>query len=134
MSKHVDTLLWKWSTCKTDDECRETWKEVLEYLERNWIYLVGWSQFEAFGSYYVSKDLKRCIYIGRNLRVDPVVRWIDEIKFSDLTELANRIWRDQKGVIPFKKIKEHIKEVFGVDVKMTPENKLIRALFGEASE
>ena len=133
-SNEVETLLGKWYRCKDDSECREAWKAVLEYLANNWIYLVGWSQFEAWGAYYVSPDLKRCIYIGRNLRTDPITRWIDKVTFNDPAELANRIWRNQGGTVPFKKIRERIKDVFGVDVEMDQKNKLIRALFGEASE
>jgi len=133
-SVNVDTLLWQWHSCRDEDECREAWKKILHHLANNWIYLIGWSQFEAWGSYYISPDKKRCIYIGRNLRTDPVTRWIDEIEFRDPNELANRIWRDQKGVIPFRKIAERVKEVFGVEVEMSEENKFIRMLFGEAGE
>jgi hypothetical protein len=134
VDKEIDNLLWKWHNCRDEEDCKEAWKRVLEYLDRNWHYLVGWSQFEAFGKYYVSPDLQRCIEIGRNLRTDPVTRWIREVEFKDPMELANEIWLREKGVIPFSKIKERIKEVFGVDVKMSPENKLIRVLFGEASK
>jgi hypothetical protein len=134
MSEHIDKLMFYWYSCKEEDECREAWKEIFGYLSSNWVYLIEWSQFEAFGKYFISPDRKRCIYIGRNLRTDPVTRWVDEIKFNDPAELANKIWLAQKGTVPFKRIQERIREVFGVDVEMSPENKLIRAWFGEASE
>jgi hypothetical protein len=133
-TSEIDRLLWYWHKCTDEDECLRAWKDVLRYLADNWILLVEWSQFEAFGKYFVSPDRKRCINIGRNLRTDPVTRWIDEVTFKDPEELANKIWSREKGVIPFKKIRERIKEVFGVDVEMSAENRLIRTWFGEAGD
>ena len=134
MSKtdEIDVLIWKWQNCKAS-ECIEVFRKIAEYLASNWIYLVEWSQFEAWGKYYISPDRRRCVYIARNPRVDPVVRIVEEIKFRDAEELANKIWQDQKGVIPFKRIKERIREVFGVDVEMSDESKFLR-LFGEAGD
>jgi hypothetical protein len=134
VDKEIDNLLWKWHNCRDEEDCKEAWKKVHEYLRSKWVCLVEWSRFEAFGAYYVSPDLQRCIYIHRNLRTDPVTRSVEEVKFKDPVELANRIWLDQKGCIPFEKIKKRIRDVFGVDAKMSPENKLIRVLFGEASK
>jgi hypothetical protein len=110
----------------------KAWKEILHCLAENYILLVEWSQFGAFGKYFVSRDRKRCVYVGMNPRTD--LRWVEEIEFKDPEDLANRIWRDQKGVVPFRRIAEEVKRVFGVDVKMSPENRFIRMLFGEAGE
>jgi hypothetical protein len=134
MQEEIDKLLWKWRICTTDDECASAFRDIVLHLNRNWYYLVGWSQFEAWGAYYVSPDRMRCIYVAKNPRVDPVVRIVEKVEFRDPADLANKIWLDQKGVIPFKRIAEEVKRVFGVDVEMTPENKFIRMLFGEASE
>jgi len=131
-ASEIDRLLYRWRGCIDYEDCVRAWKEILHYLADNWILLVEWSDFEAFGKYFVSPDKKRCIYIGRNPRAD--TRWIDEVEFSDPNELANKIWRDQKGVIPFKRIAEEVKRVFGVDVEMSPENRFIRMLFGEAGD
>jgi hypothetical protein len=130
----IDVLVWKFKSCRSSDECREAFKKIVNYLADNWVYLIGWNQFEAWGAYYISPDRKRAIYVGANPRTDPVTRWVDIIEFSDPAELANRIWRDQKGVIPFRRIAERIKDVFGVDVEMSDENKFIRVLFGEAGD
>jgi hypothetical protein len=130
----IDILMWKWYNCREYEECVKVFKDIVNYLADNWIYLVSWSGFEAWGKYYVSPDRKRCIYIGANPRTDPVTRWVNEIKFNDPAELANKIWLNQKGVITFSKIKKSIKNVFGVDVEMDERNRFIRLLFGEAGE
>jgi hypothetical protein len=130
----IDVLIWKWKNCKTGNECTEAFRKIVEYVASNWILLVEWSQFEAWGEYYISPDGKQCVYVAKNPRVDPVVRIVEKIEFRDIEELANKIWRDQKGVIPFRKIRERIREIFGVDVKMSDENKFIRMLFGEAGD
>jgi hypothetical protein len=129
----IDVLILRFKECRDEDECASVFKEIVNYLAENWIYLVSWSSFEAWGKYYVSPKKDRCIYIGANPRTDPTTRWVDEVKFTDPVDLANRVWRDQKGVIPFERIRERVKAVFGVDVEMNSENKFIRALFGEAS-
>jgi len=134
MSHEIDALIWKWRRCETEEECSSAFKQILNYLADNWVLLVEWSQFEAWGKYYVSPDRRRCIYVAKNPRVDPIVRIVEEIEFNDPAELANRIWRDQKGVIPFRRIAEEIKRVFGVDVKISAENAFIRMLFGEAAD
>jgi hypothetical protein len=130
----IDVLIWRFRNCRERDECRVAFREIVEYLADNWTYLIGWSQFEAWGKYFVSPDKRRCVYIALNPRLDPPVRVVEEVKFSNPTDLANKIWLDQKGVIPFKKIAEAIKAVFGVDVEMSEENKWIRVLFGEAGD
>jgi hypothetical protein len=131
-SEKIDVLLQRWRECRTSEECTSVFREILHYLAENWIYLVSWSSFEAWGKYYVSPDRKRCIYVAMNPRVEPTLRVVDEIKFNDPGELANKIWLDQKGVISFERIRERVKAVFGVDVEMDGKNKFIRALFGEA--
>jgi hypothetical protein len=133
-TQSIDTLIWKWRNCTTYDECSEAFRKIVEYVASNYIPLVEWSQFEAWGKYYISPDGKSCVYIAKNPRVDPTIRVVEKIEFKDIEELANRIWRDQKGVIPFKKIRERIREIFGVDVKMSDENKFVLMLFGEAGD
>jgi hypothetical protein len=133
-TSEIDKLLHRWESCIDYEDCVRAWKEALHYLADNWILLVEWSQFDAFGKYFISPDRKRCIYVARNIRVDPPYRTVQEVPFSDPADLANKIWREQKGVVPFKRIAERVKEVFGVDVEMSAENKLIRAWFGEAGD
>jgi hypothetical protein len=129
----IDELIVKFYGCGSDSECSGLFREIASYLASNWVYLVGWSGFGAWGNYYVSPDRRRCVYIARNPRVEPVLRVVEEVEFTDPLDLANRIWRDQKGIIPFKRIKERFREVFGVDVEMSRENELIVELFGESS-
>jgi hypothetical protein len=130
----IDTLILKWHNCREYEECARAFREIVEYLHRNWIYLVEWSSFDAWGAYYVSPDRKRCIYIAKNPRPDPPVRIVEEVKFSNPDELANKIWLNQKGCISFKRVAEAVKRVFGVDVEISEENKWIRVLFGEARD
>jgi len=133
-SEKIDLLILKFKNCRTSDECREAFREIRQYLSENWVRLIGWGQFEAWGIYYVSPDKKRCVYVAINPRPDPPVRIVEEVEFKDPADLANKIWLDQKGCIPFRRIAEEIKRVFGVDVEMDSRNKYIRALFGEASD
>jgi hypothetical protein len=128
----IDTLLFKWYACRSSSECAEVFKEIREYLASSWIRLLCWGEFEAWGCYYVSPNKDRCIYIGANPRTE--TRWVREIRFSDPCELANKIWANHKGCVRFERIRDVIKEVFGVEVTMSPGNRLLKMWFGEASE
>jgi len=95
-------------------------------------YLLGWSRHGAHGEFYVAKQSGKYVllYAHYNERAMTDCSWINT--YNTLEELANDLWRAEKGTIPFKRIVKAIKEVFGVDVSMSPKNIAIRALFGEA--
>jgi len=112
----------------TVDEARKL-KNSKEY---NFKYIAGWSGFDAFGDYYIDLEKKLCLYIHFNERAGTDLSALYE--FDDLAELANWIWEEQKGTISFKEIREGIKRVSGVDVAMSPANRMIRLIFGEASD
>ena len=95
-------------------------------------YIVGWSQYDAYGEYHVDVTRKLCLYVHFNERAGTDNSTLYE--FDDLNDLANWIWESQKGTIPFNRIREAIKNVFGVDVQMAPENRIVLLLFGEATE
>ena len=128
----IDELIRKRQLTTSPDEELKLFNNILRELKTIWIYLIGWSGFDAWGRYYISPDLKRCIYIAENERLEPPERTVKVIEFKDLNELANYIWLEHKGIISFKKIAERIKDVFGVGVKMTERNLYIRIMFGEA--
>jgi len=130
----IDELIRKRQLTTNPDEELKLFNKILKEFKTHWISLIGWSGFDAWGRYYVSPDLKRCIYIAENERLEPPVRTVKVIKFKDPNELANYIWLEHKGIIPFKKIAERIKDVFGVGVKMTGKNLWIKIMFGEANE
>jgi hypothetical protein len=134
MSEKIDILLFKWYSCRTSAECAEAFSEIKKCLDSNWICLLCWGEFEAWGCYYISPSRDRCVYIGANLRMEPPVRWVNEVKFSDPAQLANTIWLNHKGCVPFKQIADRIREVFGAEVTISPENKILLRMFGEASE
>ena len=133
-SDNIDELIRKRLLSKDPEERLKLFNKILKVLRTNWVYLVGWSGFDAWGRYYVSHDRRKCVYIAENERLEPPVRTVKVIEFSDPSELANYIWIEHKGTIPFKKIAERIKDVFGVDVKMTERNLYIWIMFGEANE
>ena len=112
----------------TVDEARRL-KNSKDY---NFKYIAGWSGFDAFGDYYIDLEKKLCLYIHFNERAGTDLSALYE--FDDLAELANWIWEEEKGTIPFKEIREGIKRVSGVDVAMSSTNRIIRLLFGEAGE
>ena len=107
------------------------YKKARELLleNKNFRYLIGWTEFGAFGKYYVDLEKKLCLYLHYNDRTGTSNSALYE--FDNINELANWIWESQKGTIPFKRIREAIKNVFGVDVQISPENQMIRILFGE---
>ena len=99
--------------------------------EQGYTYLVGWSSpWDAWGEYWVKGD--RCVFIHYNGRAGTDCSEI--FKFSDPISLASYIYAAERGIIPFNKIAEAVKEVFGVDVSMSTTNKAIKQLFGEASK
>ena len=104
-------------------------RELLESKEYNFKYLVGWTGFDAFGKYYVDVERKLCMYIHYNDRTGTSNSSL--YAFDDFSELANWIWEEEKGIIPFAEIRSAFKHVIGVDVQMSPENRMIRILFGE---
>jgi len=130
----IDELIRKRQLTTNPDEELKLFNKILKELKTHWISLIGWSGFDAWGRYYVSHDRRKCIYIAENERLEPPVRTVKVIEFSDPSELANYIWIEHKGTIPFKRIAERVKDVFGVDVKMTERNLLIKIMFGEGSE
>jgi len=107
-------------------------KELLKDEKYNFKYVVGWSGFDAFGEYYVDIEKKLCLYMHFNERAGTDNSALYE--FDDLAELANWIWEEEKGTVPFREIAEGIKRVSGVDVAMSASNKVIKMLFGEASD
>lgn len=133
-SENIDELIRKRQLSTDPDERRKLFNKILRILGEKWTFLVGWSGFDAWGSYYISPDRKRCIYIAENERLEPVARYVREIEFNSPEELANYIWVEHKGTISFKEIAERIKDVFGVDVKLSPRNQWIRVIFGEAAD
>ena len=99
--------------------------------KQGYVYLVGWSSpFDAWGEYWVKGN--ECVFIHCNSRANTDCSLM--FKFSDPVSLANYIYSAEKGTLPFSKIAEAVKEVFGVDVSMSTTNKAIKLLFGEASE
>ena len=106
-------------------------RELLESKDFNFKYIVGWAEFDAFGEYYVDVEKKLCLYLHYNDRTGTSNSALYE--FDDIDELANWIWRSQAGTIPFAKIRRAFKYVLNVDVQMSPENQVIRLLFGEAT-
>jgi hypothetical protein len=129
----IDKLIWMWKVSIDREERRKIFNKILQYLDKNWIYLVAWSGFDAWGIYYVAPDMKRCVYIAENERTEPITRVIKEVEFKDPNDLANYIWSEHKGIIPFKRIAKRIRDVFGVDVTISQKNQWIRIMFGEAS-
>jgi len=105
-------------------------KKLKNSKEYNFRYLVGWARFDAFADYYVDIDKKLLLRMHFNERAGTDNSAL--YQFDDLTEVANWIWEAESGTLPFREIAERIKEVFGVDVTMSPKNKVIRMLFGEA--
>ena len=104
-------------------------RELLESEEYSFKYLVGWTGFSAFGKYYVDVERKLCLYIHYNDRTGTSNSALYE--FDDINELANWIWEEGKGTIPFKEIRSAFKHILGVDVQMSPENRIVLLLFGE---
>jgi hypothetical protein len=133
-TNQLDALLFKWYSCRTSAECAEAFSEIKKYLDSNWIHLLCWGEFDAWGCYFLSPSKDRCIYIGANPRIEPPARWINEVKFNSPEQLANKIWANHKGCVPFKRVADRIREVFGVEVVMSRENRLLKMWFGEASE
>jgi hypothetical protein len=114
--------------------------QVIKYITRkegremvrngNFKHLVGWTGFDAYGDYYVDIDNKLCVFIHYNDRANTDCSAL--YQFSDLNELANFIWEEEKGTLPFRRIAKAVKEVFGVDVKMSASARLEALIFGEA--
>jgi hypothetical protein len=105
-------------------------KKLRDSKEYNFRYLIGWTAFDAFADYYVDAERKLCLRIHFNKRAGTDNSAL--YQFDDFAELANWIWSEEGGTIPFREIADRIREVFGVDVAMSPRNKLVSMLFGEA--
>ena len=107
-------------------------KKLKNNKEYNFRYICGWSGFDAFGSYYIDAERKLCLFIHFNERAGTDLSALHQ--YDDLAELANWIWEEEKGTVPFKEIREGIKRVSGVDVLMNSKNRIMQLMFGEADK
>jgi len=106
----VDELISSWMQTYNPRERLELFNRIWWKLETEWKRLAGWGGLGAWGTYYISPDRTRCIYLEvkecycTDGRYEPFVRTIKEIKFSSPAELVDIIWRRHGEAIPREQI------------------------------
>jgi hypothetical protein len=91
--------------------------EIWRMLEKKWFRLIGWAGLMRFGYYYVSPDLKKCIYVEMKEchcddgRYVAFAKTIKEIELSHIGDLVEHIYKRHQGAFTIDEIREAIRRV-----------------------
>jgi len=113
----IDSLLSSYMQAPNPWTKDKLFYEIWERLEKQWLRLIGWAGLMRFGYYYVSPDLKKCVYIEMNEcfctdgRYIPFAKTIKEVEFNHVGDLVKYIYEKHPGTFEIEEIRTAIQRV-----------------------